>query len=92
MSALSWILILSPNIFLLSLFFKKVVPFANELEDMALENEDKKPLAILLSKIIFNFSLLIFYGFNFFKANSAAFDPNCFGFRISLKKRLLLYS
>ena len=60
-----------------------MVPLAIALEEIALEKADKKLFAILLSKIIFNFSLFIFLGFNFFNASSAALAPSSFGLRIS---------
>ena len=83
MSPLSWIFILSLNIFLFNLSFKKVVPLAIALEEIALEKADKKLFAILLSNTIFNFSLLIFLGFNLFNASSAALAPKSFGLRMS---------
>ena len=51
---------------------------------IALANIDRKFFEILLSNIRLIFSLFIFCGFNFFTACSAAIDPSCLGFKISL--------
>ena len=48
------------------LSFKNEVPLAIADDEIALAKALKKPLAILLSKIIFNFSLPIFCGLSFF--------------------------
>ena len=60
--------------------------FANfsVLPEIALAKIDRKFFEILLSNIRLIFSLFIFFGFNFFTACSAAIDPSCLGFKISL--------
>ena len=67
-----------------NLSFKNVVPFAIALDDIALAKIDRKVFDILLSNIRLIFSLFIFFGFNFLTACSAAIDPSCLGFKISL--------
>ncbi len=64
-SGLSKTLIVSENIFWLTLSFKKEVPLDIADDEIALAKVLNIPLAILLSKIIAIFSLPIFFGLNF---------------------------
>ena len=54
-------------------------------DEIAPVNAPKNPLAILLSKIRFIFSLPIFLGFNFLMVLSIASFANSEGFFISLR-------
>jgi len=67
------------------LSFKNEVPLAIADYEIALAKALKKPLAILLSKIILNFSLPIFCGLSFFIVFSAVIFPSSDGFFISPK-------
>ena len=85
-------LILSENIFWLTLSFKKEVPLDIADEEIALAKVLNTPLAILLSKIIAIFSLPIFFGLNFLMVWLAAKLPNSSASSRSLRKHLLEYS